>query len=311
MHIQKHHIRNIDAYLSRLPEEVSFRAMATLVTPIDTALRRAGFPLPANAGATILPAIIGPFSRFNAQGKWKAYRDLPKEPRYIRTIRWKWEQWDGQGRTEHEDFKDIYRDCYPREFIPPPAVELTLLLINGTWLVASPELRKTPETAELNRHCINLLLELFGSCDLVTNELQQIVMPPIRRANWRLLPPGEYPWARLQAHIEQAVGNRSEDTRAVIWDRQEAIKSFDPDEIYVGEAGFQDYLAYVFRGRKLVVLESIRKDNALYVFGMNWKRASQLSKAEIIQSNLHTARIIHTKGWKNALAGLMTRSSAA
>jgi hypothetical protein len=311
MHIHKHHIRNIDAYLSRYAEGALFRAVATLPEPSDPALRRAGFPLPAEASVTILPKIIGPFSRFNAQGKWIVRRDLPKESRYIRTVQWKWEQWEGRARTEHEDFKDIYRHCYPREFSPPPALELTLLPLDGQWCVASPELRKAHETADLNRHCINLMLELFTCCELVTSELRRITMPVLRRANWRLLPPGEYPWERLEAHIDAAVGNRSESTRSVIWDRQQTIKSFGPDEIYVGEAGFQDYLAYVFRRQQLVILESIRKDNAIYAFGMNWTRVSQLSKAEILRNSLQTARIVHTKGWKGALARLMARSSAA
>jgi hypothetical protein len=78
-----------------------------------------------------------------------------------------------------------------------------------------------------------------------------------------------------------------------------------PDEIFVGEAGFDDDLAYVFKSRRVVVLESVRNDNAIHVFGLDWKRVSQLSKAEIVRRSFRTARIVHTKGWKTQLARLL------
>ncbi|MBA4192687.1 MAG: hypothetical protein C0467_32370 [Planctomycetaceae bacterium] len=238
-------------------------------------------------------------------------RDLPKEPRYIRTVSWKWTQYAGRDKTEHEDFRDIVRDCYPRDPVAPPSVELTLVSIDGHWCVTTPELTKIAASTETNKHSINLMLELFGSCELLTSELRPIIMPVIRRANWRILPPGDYPWTKLTEHIAAVIGPRSEDTRRIIWDRQETIKSFGPDEIYVGEAGFDDYLAYVFKSRKQVVLESVRKDNAIYVFGMNWQGVSQLSKAEILRDGLQHARIIHMKGWKTQLANLLDQSRAA
>lgn len=312
MRITKHHIINPELYLSNLAEGSPFRVVATLEEPLDELLTRAGFPRQPKDGHTVLPRVVGPVSRFNAAGRWNVQRDLPKEPRYIRTISWKWEQWAGQGRTEqHEDFKDIFRDCYPRELVLPPSVELTLISWDRQWRVTTPELKKSAETAEHNKHCINLVLELFGSCELVAEGLKPALVPIVRRANWRLLPSGEYPWKKLEAHINAAIGNRSDDLRRVIWDRQETIKSFSPNEIYVGEAGFDDYLAYVFSALKIVVLESVRKDNAIYVFGMDWKRASQLSKGEILQNGLQLARVIHAKGWKAQLARLMAQPRAA
>ncbi len=312
MRISKHHIMNSDLYLSSLADGSAFRVITTLAEPLEEPLKRAGFSHPPKAGDTLLPRIVGPVSRFNARGRWNVRRDLPKQSRYIRTVSWRWEQWAGRGRTEErEEFKDIYRDCYPRELIPPPSVELVLLRLGGQWSVTSPELKRASATTEHNKHCINLMLELFGVCDLVTEALRPIDVPVIRRANWRMLPPGEYPWNKLEAHIDAVIGARSEDTRRVIWDRQETVKSFNPDEIYVGEAGFDDYLAYVFRTRQIVVLESVRKDNAVYVFGMDWKRVSQLSKAEILRNGLQLARIVHARGWKAQLARLMARPRAA
>lgn len=308
MRITKHHISNLDLYLGGIADGEAFRVIAALS---NEDCERVGLPRSPRAGDTVLPRVVGPVTRFNARGRWNVRRDLPKEPRYIRTVSWKWTQWAGRDQTEHEDFRDIFRDCYPRELVPPPSVELSVIGIEGAPHVTTPELLKSDANVEHNRHCVNLLLELFGSCELVSASMRPMRLPTIRRANWRMLPPGDYPWEKVEAHIDAAVGKRSDDTKRVIWDRQATIKSFSPDEIYVGEAGFDDYLAYVFTSRRLVVLESVRKDNAIYVFGLDWKRVSQLSKGEIVRGGLQTARIVHAKGWKAQLAQLMNKSRAA
>lgn len=308
MRITKHHVSNLDLYLGGIADEEAFRVVASL--PIERC-ERVGLPRSPRVGDTVLPRVVGPVTRFNARGRWIVRRDLPKEPRYIRTVTWRWTQWAGRDQTEHEDFRDIYRDCYPRDLVPPPSVELSVIGIDGAQHITTPELKKSDTNAEHNRHCVNLLLEIFGSCELVNSSLRPMRLPMLRRANWRMLPPGDYPWEKVEAHIDAAVGIRSGDTKRVIWDRQATIKAFNPDEIYVGEAGFDDYLAYVFTTRRLVVLESVRKDNAIYVFGLDWKRVSQLSKGEIVRGNLQTARIVHTKGWKGQLARLMSEPRAA
>lgn len=308
MRIAKHHISNLELYLGGINDGEAFRVIATLS---NENCERVGLPRSPRAGDTVLPRVVGPVTRFNARGRWNVRRDLPKEPRYIRTVSWKWTQWAGRDQTEHEDFRDIYRDCYPRELVPPPSVELSVIGIEGAPHVTTPELLKTDANTEHNRHCVNLLLELFGSCELLSATMRPMRLPTLRRANWRMLPPGDYPWDKVEAHIDAAVGKRSDDTKRVIWDRQTTIKAFSPDEIYVGEAGFDDYLAYVFTSRRLVVLESVRKDNAIYVFGLDWKRVSQLSKAEIVRGSLQTARIVHAKGWKVQLAQLLNKSRAA
>lgn len=274
-------------------------------------LARAGFneaPLP---GETVLPRPVGPVSRFNAEGRVQVRRDLPKEDRYVRTVYWRWRQWAGRYSYEdHEDFRDQYRRCFPREQIAPPSIELTYVEHNGRRLIVSPGLKRRDADRDVNKHVINLCLELFGACELVGTDLAQVVPPNIKKANWRLLPPGEYPWERLKTHIGHALIRSGEDTQKVIWDRQESLKSFGPDEIYVGQGGFGDYLAYVFRGRQIVVLESVRMDNAIYVFGLAWHRVSQLTKAEVLSNHYHQDRIVHAKGWKGRLARLLAKPAA-
>jgi hypothetical protein len=263
-------------------------------------------------GETVLPAPIGPVSRFNAEGKWEVHKNQPKVSRYIRTVHWRWRQWAGRHQyEEHEDFRDIHRNCYPRSLIPPPAVELTYVDCGGRRLVISPVYRNRPKEHEGIGHGINLFLELFGTCELVRTDLELFSELQIRRVNWRMLPPGEHPWERLYEHLNGMLGRQSQNTRSVILDRQETMKGYGPDAIYVGLGGFSDYLAYVFKSRGLVVLESVRRDNAIYVFGRDWERFARLTKAEVLSSGHHKARIIHAQGWKDRLAELLTKAKAA
>src|ERR1700674_629421 len=255
MHVNGSRILHVDQYLRWLPDGSSFRVVAG---GDGAALARAGLGAQPAPGQTVLPPAAGRASTFNAQGRWVIRKDLPKESRYIRTVYWTWQQWAGRyGTEEQEGFFDQYRDCYPRDFIAPPALELSYVEHNGQRLIVSPVLTRRDADRDRNKHAINLFLELFGSCELVSVDLAPFAAPAIKKANWRLLPPGEYPWERLKYHIGETVARVGEDTQRVIWDRQETLKSFCPDEVYVGAGGFNDYLAYVFRDRGLVVLESL------------------------------------------------------
>lgn len=312
MLIQQTRILNVGKHLEALPKGAELRLAVTLTEDNRQKLPKIGFADTPSDGETILPAIVGPASRFNAEGKWVIHKDQPKESRYIRTVRWQWKQWAGRGSyEEHEDFRDIWRDCYPREHVPPSAIELTYVEREGQVQVISPVFRNRPDEHEAIGHGINLMLELFGMCELVRTDLQPFSGLKVRKVNWRMLPPGEYPWKRLREHLDGMLKRQSENTRSVILDRQETMKGHGPDTIYVGVGGFADYLAYVFKSRGLVVLESVKRDNAIYVFGRDWERFAQLTKAEVLSSQRHKARIIHAKGWKDRLDELLKDKHAA
>lgn len=294
-------ILNVARYTGHLPENAIIRVIFDATDVKDASLQRAGFSAEAAAGSAILPAIVGPATRFNAEGKWIIHRDQPKELRYVGTRVWRWKQWGGE---EQESYVDIERECYPRTRVDPPSIELSLLDNSNRLLIVSPEISLTDgDTAKL---AINIFLELFRACELITTHVESYSPPEISRVNWRLLPPGEYPWERLSTHIESALKKSSDDLKEIIQDRQDTIRAYGPSRIFVGQAGFGDYLAYEFSGRSLVVLESIRRDNAIYIFGQDWQAVSQFTKAQVIGQGLHLERIIHSKGWKAKLANALS-----
>lgn len=264
--------------------------------------QRVGLNAAPEDGEAVLPPIVGPISLFNAEGSWIVHTDQPKEPRVVGQRIWRWREFRGRyDSVERERIIDIERDCYPRTFVEPPAVEMIVATVEGQRRLVSA----VPADSDHNLliHTINLYLERFGTCD-VTNDPQERPIPELRRVNWRILPEGDDPWGRARV----AVRNRnleSHDSETIILDRQEHICSFGPNEIFVGQGGFDDYLAYIFEERGVVVLESVTRGNAIYVFERNWEDFSQLTKREIIQNDLHLQRIIHATGWKQRFAQLM------
>jgi hypothetical protein len=312
MLIKKAYIRNVESYLAGLPAGIALRPVIEVDDELMKRLPTFGFPSVPEDGHTVLPSPVGPVSRFNADGRWLVHRDQPKEHRYIRTVSWRWKQWSGRDQTEErEDFRDINRDCYPRTLVPPPGVEVTYVERGGKPMLIAPLLKNEPRQVEAIGHAINLLLELAGECQLVREDYTPFAPPLLHRVNWSMLPPGAHPWERIAGHLERVLVRDSDNTRRVILDRQATIMEHQPDEQYVGLGGFSDYIAYVFKPQGVVVLESIRRDNAIYVFGDGWERFARLTKAEVLGNLLHRARIVHCTGWKERLAEVLGNRAAA
>lgn len=295
MILNQSRVRNIEAHLGSVPEGTHIRI---LVDATPDRLKRAGHSADPQLGDSVLPPTVGSTTRFNSEGRFIVHRDQPKESRYITTIEWTWEQWSGPDQSETmTDFKEIYRDCYPRTFVEPPSAELTYHDAAGLPVLISPELIWKQDNREHVRHVINVFLELFRTCDVRTADLGALRPPAIRRVNWTLLPPGHYPWSRIDEHIRDLMGRRSPRYAGPVLYRHHAIAERKPAEVYVGVGGFREYVAFVFPDHGIAILESTRTDNATYVFGMNWQRLSQLTKAEVLAGGLNLDRFIHADDW--------------
>ena len=291
-------IRSVPKALAPLIPETRFRVVVPVAGVPASRMCAAGFSAEAEPGDTILPTPVGPVSTYNANGRYVALRDLPKEYRYVVTIEWTWQQWNGpHSKVEQTEDKAIYKWCYQREFLEPPSSELSIADHEGQLLVSSEELRKTPGETDRVRHVLNLFLELFGEYEIRHVGLQSIVPSNIRKVNWRLLPPGQYPWRRVREHVAQVLQNAAPRHANPIYRRIDKVASFNPEEVYFGQGGFRSYVAYIFKSRALTVLESVMLDNATYVLGQDWHEVSQMTKAEIIRGDLHLGRLIHGNNW--------------
>ena len=265
----------------------------------------AGLSVPMASGEAVLPAVRGPVSRFNAQGKEIVHRDQEKETVY-RQREWTRKEWHGDHQVEVTDFVDIPYQRYPRTFIRPPGVEFR----SGVTTEGSPILvteRRTYDGPADDRclHVINLMLEYFGECDVLGEDLASIIGVEVKRLNWHVLPEGARTWDQLRAelgpHIDQFDGAKN----AAFRSRLDHVNKFGPTFAAVGRAGFKGYVIFGFPQKGLTFCESIYKFNATYVFGEDWQEVSRLSKTHVLDQKLHKHRLIHMPGWHDRESALL------
>jgi len=149
------------------------------------------------------------------------------------------------------------------------------------------------------------MLEIFGECEVFVDSSASIISSPIRRLNWRLLPPGVRPWNNLQGEMQSIINLAPAGNRPVIENRFRTINGFRPSVVAIGQAGFAGYVVFGFEEKQIFLLESIRVNNATYVFGRQWEQLSRLSKTEILENTLQQDRIIHRSGWHQHIARLL------
>lgn len=308
MIISKTKIRSLGRYTDHISKNTEVRIIARLGDNAANILRRAGFDLPITSGATILPTPRGPATLRNAEGYFITHRNQPKERRYTHTCTWTYTDWHG---NEHSSEHDIYQNCYPRTQVAPTGVELTYVELKGEYLLISPVYSNNTDNADIIIAAINVLLELTRRCEIVTQALEDIPVPVRQQVRWKFLPPGDYPWDHIEATVHAATHNRPAHERRALIERQQNIHSHGPSREFVGEGGFNDYLAYEFADLGIVVLESIRIGNALYIFDQDWETVAQLSKGEIITGDLHLERIVHRGDWRQRLSRFIARHEAA
>lgn len=295
--ITKKRIRSADRYLSGIDEGERFFVGLSNLQNFRNKLNRAGFPENLQEGGQILPAVIGPITRFNANGSYISLKDLPKETVY--------RQMTITGWHKKQYIVDIPYERYQREIIPAPNIELMLRLNNENELILlAPQLRKDDRNTEAIVHTINLLLEIFGECEIFNDELIPIFNVPVTKLNWNVLPTGSYPWQTLRTHLTGLIRGERESQRGLVQSRLEKLASFNPNFVAVGTAGFRGYLVFGFENRNFFILESISMGNATYVLGENWEQIAQRTKEEIVSQDLLLRRIIHNNNWSQQIDDL-------
>src|SRR5690606_37710933 len=108
-------------------------------------------------------------------------------------------------------------------------------------------------------------------CEVFTTSLDGLINVPVRRLNWRILPPGRYPWEQLKEHLQPVIRQAREGNRAVVENRLENVNSYNPEFVAIGQGGFRGYAIFAFPDRNLYVLESSKTNNATYVFSERWE----------------------------------------
>lgn len=263
----------------------------------EQTLKRIGFPEIDFTGIKIVPGIVGPVSRFNAHGRDIPLTNLPMET-YYRDAYIK--DWHGNYH-----YVDIPGERYQREHINAPDQEISLISIGDKNFAISDLLPNTQEGKELIKHVVNLFLELFGVCEILDkNRCPAVAAAKLRRANWQILPEGEIVWERVKQIVEK-IQNPNVLVGQLQRFRFKTIIQYEPDLVYYGNGGFHGYLVFVFKRKKLALMENLIYGNATYVFGEDWKVLSKLSKAEIIKHDLQEKRLVHRRNWPRQIKDLL------
>lgn len=303
MIIRARRIRNVQRHLSLVPQNAQLILGVGLANVPPARRMQIGFPENPNVNDTVVPArVFGPVSRFNADGGFTVHRDRPMQQVW-RTM---WREWDDWHGNRHGGFVDMPYWRYPRTPILPPGVEFKIsATTTDERLITVDPIQNTPANYENIRLRINLFLEVFGECEIFTQDLDRIIQAPVVRLHWNILPRGVRPWPDVLNDIEPIIRQAPAAQRPVIQDRLEQINHHHPDFVATGHAGFTGYVIFGFPQVNCFVLESIFFGNATYVLGQHWQALSQLSKAELINGNLHQARIIHADGWAQEINALL------
>lgn len=271
-------------------------AQVQLVVPFDPefeGLKKYHLTELKSPGDRMLPPVRGAATRRNIEGRVIVHRNLPKEPRSW-SILWGREQFCGRGETEWvEDFVTRTQMCYPRTIVPAEGVELSLFDGKDGLRIGTDAIDVSSE--ERLVVAINVMLEVFGACWVIDPANASVSLAPVRRINWRLLPPGKSPWPVVRQHLQEVVKNPK--ARVYAMRNLERFYQGGAKQVIVGQGGFEHYIGFLYPDRKIVILESVKANNATYVFGENWEALTKLSKAELIDGELHQDRIIHDKSW--------------
>lgn len=306
MRIQKKRVQNLKCNLIGVPAGLE----AMLAVPLPEVPRdrvtKVGFAAVPQVGEKVLSAIVGPVSRFNAEGSFIRHRDQPMETCY-RLHEHKYKEWHGPERLEATKYVDVPYKRYPRTPIPPPSVELSIVTLpDGRQAISTVSaLTVDFENPDKLKHAINLMLELFGFCDVIDKDLLPIGVAPVVSLNWRVLPAGEMPWTQLEQHLKPVLDIQKKGKRPVVEHRLKEINRYSPTFVAVGHGGFTGYVIFGFRKIGLYVLECARYGNATYILEEDWKELSRLTKAEILNQKRHKVRLVHIPSWRARVGALL------
>lgn len=301
-------VRNIDKYLTHLGDAVNYYLGVPLSELDQQSILNLGFTFPANAGESILPPSRGPAGRRNIKGYEIVQRHLPKETMY-RQIQWSWKERHGRDTIDRVGIKDVAYQRYPRVQVPPYGVELSVRESPARVLYVAAGPFSIGEDTIKAANSANLLVELLGCFEVLDQALTSWLPAVTRRMNWSFLPPGESPWLNAQGPLRVLLDRQSRGNQPVIKARFDAVGAYEPEFVGVGRGGLLGYVAFGFPRRGICLLESCQTNNATYVLNeTGWEEISQMTKAEILNSDAHQARLIHNRGWFDGLSDLFSRA---
>lgn len=299
-HLMKR-ILKLERHLPEFEDGELVRAVMGMEDISGELFKRFGFVEPFGVGQVVLPSVhLGPAARRNASGYEVVQRDQPMQE-MTRLQSWKRMEWHGRDKIEVEDFIQRTYRRYPRTYVAGEGVEFTIMARpDGSKVIASPPYHPIEDANSLLM-AANLVIEGFAGVEFVRADLLPPLRVPVKQLNWEIFPQGRVPWDQVKKEVDRVTERAPASVKPVIRARVDAVQQYGPDFAAIGRAGFDGYWVFGFTNHGLYVLESRMLDNATYVLDADWQVVSQLTKAEVINSDLAVARLIHDGSWAEKL----------
>lgn len=297
MKINKRRIRNSKRYLSEFKENEKLRVGIKITEENERKVAEMGFDPSMIVGEVIVPSSnISKSTYENVEGKYIVRKDLPKE---IAERYWEW-SWEDWGHNVYTDYKYIPYERYQREYFPPKALEFMIVEDNekNKW-IASREMKNLQEDYEDIKLLVNMLLSIFGECEIVNINMEEPIKT-VKTVKWEILRPGKRTKEKIRDIIRENVGKSRESMYVRNLDK--LIENSD-ENIAVGTQEFKGYIVFVCG--KYAILESLMPNNATYILDKNWEEISKLTKTEVLNKKLHIDRIYHYSNWEEKMKKYM------
>lgn len=243
---------------------------------------------------------MGRYSLRNQDGWEVVRRDLPK---IWKTISFDVPNFGDWSKGSHP--VDQSRLVYQRNFISPPALEITIeqLAKQGDSIIFqfSVDMSFDPKSTDSDPDllfALNILQENLGQCGIVEIDAPREALIQTMLVNWEIFPPG----TSVEMAVRVALGRIARPTaqqEGTIRDRLTMFDSLGPKNFIRGTGGMSGYIGALFAD-DLVVFENVRHGNALYVLYANWQTLSRQSRIDLIHFQTgNFDRFPHRSGWKD------------
>ena len=248
-----------------------------------------------NDNVLFLPPAIWSISRYNAEWKKEKLKNLPKETYYIERY-WTRHQRIWWWKTEkHSKITYSSHKRYQVNNIPPLGIELRKLSSWIYWPIFT-----IGKDDEKILHAINLFLELFWECEILSEDLEPLIKTwACTRYNWEFIKPWD--WDNLKRNISSIIEKKSNEQKYIIMRRINVAEKLWLNCVWYWVLWFKWYIAFQSKNKKYTIFENINYGNAIYITDVDWIDFSKQDKQTILKDWNYIARIIHDKWRENKL----------
>lgn len=254
-------------------------------------------------GLSQVPKPVKATTKANIKGKY--VRKQPEEKteieRHISYTRRK----DG-ARVEYDRVYNIYTKVLLHQFNAPISFERD---DNGNELLLSPHMTfdRTQQGNEKCKHIINVFLEVFQDYDLFREDLNPFFKFE-KNFDEEILPSGTLSEARTASDLIGLVERHAGPEEAQFFaDRLDVFKEFQAI-VKAGSKGINGYMTFEFDGKDIIVAESIRRNNATYVFNkQGYQEEIMRDKQDVRKNGLAIKIFNHLDNWERNIRAFLNQ----